>query len=124
VRLLPPQVPLPALDADDGHEPDARRVQVLLLDRADPRPGTVGRALLPEPEAIAAVPAERRAEVPASAVARPLGDVVALRAGLDGEDLISAMLSRPAPVYLVVGADGAPAGVILSADVNALLRGR
>jgi hypothetical protein len=50
--------------------------------------------------------------------------VVALRAGLRGEELVSAMLSRPAPVYLVVGADGAPAGVILSADVNALLRGR
>ena len=124
VRLLPPQVPLTALDADDGDEPDAKYEQMLLLDRADPRPGTVGRALLPEPEAVAAVPADRRADVPASAVARPLGDVVALRTGLAGEDLISAMLSRPAPVYLVVGADGTPAGVILSADVNALLRGR
>jgi len=123
MRILTPDAPLNTL----GHlaeGPSAEQGQVLLLDRADPRPGTVGRALLPEPEAVAAVPADRRADVPASAVARPLGDVVALRTGLAGEDLISAMLSRPAPVYLMVGADGTPAGVILSADVNALLRGR
>lgn len=123
MRILTPDAPLNTL----GHlaeGPSAEQGQVLLLDRADPRPGTVGRALLPEPEAVAAVPADRRADVPASAVARPLGDVVALRTGLAGEELISAMLSRPAPVYLVVGADGTPAGVILSADVNALLRGR
>ena len=50
--------------------------------------------------------------------------MVALRTGLAGEELVSAMLSRPAPVYLVVEADGTPAGVILSADVNTLLRGR
>lgn len=123
MRILTPDAPLNTL----GHlaeGPSAEQGQVLLLDRADPRPGTVGRALLPEPGAIAAVPTDRRSEVPASAVARPLGDVVALRTGLAGEELISAMLSRPAPVYLVVGADGTPAGVILSADVNALLRGR
>ena len=38
--------------------------------------------------------------------------------------LVSAMLARPAPVYLVVDPDGRPQGVILSADVNTLLRGR
>lgn len=122
VRLLPPQAPLSALEG--AQAPGAHDEQVLLLDRVDPRPGTVGRALLPAPEAIAAVPAAQRGSTTASAVARPLGDVVALRTGLAGEELVSAMLSRPAPVYLVVGADGTPAGVILSADVNDLLRGR
>jgi Zn-dependent protease len=118
VRLHAPQTPLGALG------PGAAGEEVLLLDRTGPRPGTVGRALRVQADAVAAVPAAQRAALPASAVAAPLGDVVALRAGLRGEELVSAMLSRPAPVYLVVGADGAAVGVIHSADVNSLLRGR
>ena len=62
--------------------------------------------------------------VAVDAVAEPVGDVVALRTGLGGEELVSAMLARPAPVYLVVDPDGRPQGVILSADMNTLLRGR
>ncbi|OFT47106.1 hypothetical protein HMPREF3159_14175 [Brachybacterium sp. HMSC06H03] len=97
---------------------------MLLLDPASPRPGTVGRALRLQGQAVAAVPPKHREQVPASAVAEPVGDVVALRTGLGGEELVSAMLARPAPVYLVVDPDGRPRGVILSADVNSLLRGR
>ncbi len=118
VRLLAPHTPLAGLPDGPGAE------QVLLLDPASPRPGTVGRALRLQPEAVAAVPPEHREQVPASAVAEPVGDVVALRTGLGGEELVSAMLARPAPVYLVVDPDGRPQGVILSADVNTLLRGR
>jgi len=124
VRLIAPHTPLGALDLAGADAAGASAAQMLVLDRADPRPGTVGRALRLEAEAVAAVPAERREQVPASAVAGQLGDVVALREGLRGEELVSALLARPAPVYLVVGADGAPVGVILSADVNSLLRGR
>lgn len=117
VRLLAPHTPLASLPDGPGAE------QVLLLDAASPRPGTAGRALRLQPEAVAAVPVEHRPRVPASAVAEPVGDVVALRTGLGGEELVSAMLARPAPVYLVVDPDGRPEGVILSADVNTLLRG-
>lgn len=118
VRLLAPHTPLAALPDGPGAE------QVLLLDPASPRPGTVGRALRLQGEAVAAVPPGHREQVPASAVAEPVGDVVALRTGLGGEELVSAMLARPAPVYLVVDPDGRPQGVILSAGVNTLLRGR
>ena len=127
LRLVAPHTPLAALDAeapDGGGGPDTPAARVLLLDRSAARPGTVGRGLVLDPEAVAAVPSARRAEVSASAVARPLGDVVALRTGLGGEELVSAMLARPAPVYLVVDPDGRPQGVILSADMNTLLRGR
>ena len=118
VRLLAPHTPLAGLPDGPGAE------QVLLLDPASPRPGTVGRALRLQPEAVAAVPPGHREQVSASAVAEPVGDVVALRTGLGGEELVSAMLARPAPVYLVVDPDGRPQGVFLSADVNTLLRGR
>ena len=96
----------------------------LVLDRSAARARVVGRAARIDPAAAAAVPAPQRAATPVAAVARTIGDLGALPATLRGDALIDAMLSRPAPAYLVLGEDGAARGVIMSADVNALLRGR
>lgn len=117
-RLVAPTTALGALGdpADLG--------DVLVLDPAGARHGTVGRARMIDPGAAASVPQELRAGTPVAAVTAPLGEVVALPATLRGEALVEAMLGRPAPVYLVLEADGSPRGVILSADVSALLRAR
>ena len=122
VRLVAPTHPLGELG--DGPELD----RVLILEppaRAASHPADlVGRAHRIHPEAARAVPDDRRGTTPASAVAGPIGEVGTLPAALRGDDLITAMLSRPRPAYLVRGQDGQVLGVIMSADVNALLRGR
>ena len=122
MRLVAPTHPLGELG--DGPELD----RVLILEppaRAASHPADlVGRAHRIHPEAARAVPADRRGTTPASAVAGPIGEVGTLPAALRGDDLITAMLSRPRPAYLVRGQDGQVLGVIMSADVNALLRGR
>ena len=135
------QLPLAALDAAGPHPaaapttptaPSTSTAQAaspdldsfLVLDRSAARAGLVGRAARIDPAAAAAVPAPQRAATPVAAVARTIGDLGALPATLRGDALIDAMLSRPAPAYLVLGEDGAARGVIMSADVNALLRGR
>jgi len=118
VRLLPPQAPLAELGV--GADPAA----VLVLDRDGARPGFVGRAFRIDPDAAAAVPDAQRASTPVQAVAAPFGELAAVPAALRGEALIDAMLSRPAPAYLVLDESGTARGVIHSADVNALLRGR
>ena len=73
---------------------------------------------------MASVPAGQRGNVPVSAVAAPLGEVGELAAGLNGSQMVTAMLARPHPLYLVREQTGAVVGVIKSADVNAVLRGR
>ncbi|WP_114854818.1 M50 family metallopeptidase [Brachybacterium sp. YJGR34] len=118
MRVVPPELPLAELDSGADYD------DVLVLEAGGRSPGHLGRAHRIQAEAAAAVPAPRRAETPVSAVTGPMGEVVALPQTLRGDDLVSAMLSRPAPVYLVMGADGRPLGVIMSAEVNALLRGR
>ena len=120
VRIVPGSTPLAALDGADLE-------QLLILERegggqdSGPR---LGRALRPDPTAAAAVPGPHRRTTAVRAVAGPVGEVVALPAHLRGDALIQMMLSHPAPVYLVLEADGRPRGVILSSEVNALLRGR
>ena len=128
-RLVGPTTTLGALDAlrgPDAHDAPAADplAEVLVLDPGGARPGTIGRAHAVDPEAAASVPPQLRAGTPVAAVTAPLGEVVALPVTLRGEALVEAMLGRPAPVYLVVEADGSPRGVILSADVSALLRAR
>jgi Zn-dependent protease len=128
-RIVPPEVPLAELGT-------AALEHVLILDRttarpgtaaqrdAPARPGTVGRAFRIDPAAAAAVPPAHRASTPVRAVARPLGELVALPTALRGEALIEAMIAAPAPAYLVLDPDGGARGVIHSAEVNALLRAR
>mgnify|MGYP003768063359 CR=1 FL=1 len=122
VRIVAPAHPLGEL----GDGPELERVLILEPPaRGGSRPADlVGRAYRIHPEAARAVPADRRGATPASAVAGPIGEVGMLPATLHGDDLITAMLSRPRPAYLVRGRDGQVLGVIMSADVNALLRGR
>lgn len=124
VRIVAPDHPLGEL----GQGPELERVLILEpLPGGLARPGPVdivGRAHRIHPAAAQAVPAAHRAGTPASAVAAPVGNVGTLEAGLEGNALISAMLSHPRPAYLVRGEAGEVLGVILSADVNALLRGR
>ncbi|WP_394216352.1 M50 family metallopeptidase [Brachybacterium vulturis] len=118
VRIVSHQASLSDLD------PSADLSSVLILDRTTAASGTVGRASRIDPAAAAAVPVAQRAATPVLAVAGTIGEVGALPATLQGDDLIGAMLSHPAPAYLVLAEDGTARGVILSADVNALLRGR
>lgn len=118
MRIVPPQASLGELGAA------AQLERVLVLDRSAERPGVLGRAFLIDPAAAAAVPPEHRSATPVHAVAGALGDLATLPEALQGEALIDAVLARPAPAYLVLAADGTARGVILSADVNALLRGR
>ncbi len=117
MRIVPPQQALADLDGTDLEE-------VLILERTAGGPGLLGRAHRIDPAAAAAVPAPRRARTPVGAVAALLGEIATLPAALRGDALISALLARPAGLYLVLEADGRPRGVITSAQVNDLLRGR
>lgn len=76
-------------------------------------------------QAAAAVPVERRPWVPVDSVARTLDPGRTLPADLAGEDLIRAVQANPAPVYLVVSADGVSGdgvvGVLRTADLARLL---
>ena len=118
--ICAPQTPLGQLPAQVDPE------QVLVVDLApDPAaPGSLGRAYRLDTGALAAVPAPRREATAVSAIAMPIGPVRSLPGDLAGDALLSAMLDAPAPVYLVREADGSVRGVIMSADVNARLRGR
>ncbi|MDN5899516.1 MAG: site-2 protease family protein [Brachybacterium sp.] len=118
VRVVPPQSPLADL------EPSADLSAVLILDRSAARPGVIGRASRIDPAAAAAVPSAQHGATPVHAVAESIGELGALPAALRGDALMDAMLSRPAPVYLVLDEDGTARGVIMSADVNAFLRAR
>jgi Zn-dependent protease len=72
--------------------------------------------------ALLSVPAERRAWVPTSSVARTLEDGLRLPVGIGGEDLIRAISSRPAGEYLLLDADGSIFGVLSTADVDRAFR--
>ena len=68
--------------------------------------------------ALLSVPADRRAWVPTSSVARTLDAGLRLPVGIGGEDLIRAISSRPAGEYLLLDADGSIFGVLSTADVD------
>lgn len=118
VRIVTPQQELSALGAD------GQLGNVLLLEQRPSRPGVIGRAFRIDEAAASAVPPAQRAQTPVSAVAQALGEVSVLDAGMRGDALVSAMIAHPVPLYLVMDAPGVVRGVIRSADVNALLRGR
>lgn len=124
-KLARPVVAVPAdLPLDrllDGQAAGALRdlASVVVLEQGPPL-----RAHRVDASAVASVPAGQRGNVPVSAVAAPLGEVGELAAGLNGSQMVTAMLARPHPLYLVREQTGAVVGVIKSADVNAVLRGR
>jgi Zn-dependent protease len=89
---------------------------LVLVDAFD-RPA----AIVDESQVNAVAP-ERRPWVPLSDVARPLEDGLVLRRGLSGQELIDAVSATPASEYLVVDDDGAPAGILATADLAAALR--
>lgn len=64
---------------------------------------------------------DRRPWVPLREVARPLEDGLILPRGLAGQDLLDAVRKTPANEYLVVDPDGAPAGILATADLAAAL---
>jgi Zn-dependent protease len=72
--------------------------------------------------ALMSVPAERRAWVPVSSVARTLDDGLSLPVGIGGEDLIRAISARPAGEYLLLDLDGSIFGVLSTADVDQAFR--
>lgn len=72
--------------------------------------------------ALVAVPADRRAWVPVSSVARTLDDGLRLPAGLAGEDLVRALGQRPSEEYVLVEPDGRVYGVLTVADVDQAFR--
>ena len=69
--------------------------------------------------ALLATPEERRPWLPASAVARTLGDGMLLPADIAGEDLVRAMARVPASEYVLVEQDGTVYGLLATTDVDA-----
>jgi Zn-dependent protease/CBS domain-containing protein len=90
---------------------------LVLVDAAD-RPV----AIVDEAQ-IGALPPERRAWTPVSAVARPLEGGLTLPADLDGDALLDRVRRTPAHEYLVLHADGSPAGIITTQDLVHQLKG-
>jgi Zn-dependent protease len=68
-----------------------------------------------------AVAPDQRPWVAVRDVARPLEDGLVLQRGLTGQQLLDAIQSTPASEYLVVDDDGAPAGILATADLAAVL---
>lgn len=118
MRLVAPTTPLSALGDEAALE------TVLILERDPSAPHRPGRGYRVDRSAAGTVPPEHRASTPVRAVAGSVGEIGALPATLQGDGLIEAMLTSPAPGYLVLEEDGTVRGVIMSADVNALLRRR
>ena len=66
---------------------------------------------------IASVPPEQRPWTQLTSVARPLETGLVLPVGLAGADLLEAVRRTPANEYLVVNADGSPAGILSTIDL-------
>lgn len=71
---------------------------------------------------IASVPPDRRPWTQLASVARPLENGLVLPVGLAGPDLLDAVRRTPANEYLVVHADGSPAGILSTIDLAAALK--
>ncbi|WP_375499110.1 site-2 protease family protein [uncultured Jatrophihabitans sp.] len=72
---------------------------------------------------ISAVPPQRRAWTQVSTVARPLESGMVLPVDIDSRDLLDRMQAHPAREYLMIAADGAPAGIIATVDFARRLKG-
>lgn len=118
VLLLPAEAPLLALrDAVPHPGAAGARAPVLLVQDAQGRAGT------PDADAVQAVPRERWAEVPLSAVTTWIGPLGRVREDLDGEELVEELSAAPRALHLVEDRAGRIVGVITTADVNAHLSG-
>ena len=73
--------------------------------------------------AVLAVPTERRPWVPVASVTQSVAEGQMLSIDLEGEALVAAIQKAPAGEYVVLGADGAVAGVLVQADLATVLRG-
>ncbi len=74
------------------------------------------------PEALAAVPEERRPWVTVASVARSLQEGLSLPADLRGEALIVALGRTHAGEYVLLDADGSVFGVLAVSDVDRAFR--
>lgn len=125
VVAVPAGLPLAQLplgvgaDGADGADGAVDPSQLLVIETGPPL-----RAHRIDAPALRSVPPAHREQVPVSAVSAPIGTLGELAAGLSGSQLVTAMLARPHPLYVVRDGDGAVIGVIRSAEVNAVLRGR
>jgi Zn-dependent protease len=72
---------------------------------------------------ISAVPPQRRPWTQVSAVARPLEAGMVLPVDIDSRDLLDRMQAHPAREYLMLAADGSPAGIITTVDFARRLKG-
>ena len=97
---------------------DAGVTGLVVVD-AEGRPTGVAR-----PEAVAAVPVERRPWVPVSSVSAAIAPGTVLSGGLVGGDLLAALQAAPASQYLVVATDSSWVGVLATSDVEAALTHR
>jgi Zn-dependent protease len=90
---------------------------LVLLDPTDRPTAIVDETL------IGAVPLDRRAWTPVSAVARPMEPGMTIRDDVDGPALLQHMRGTPAREYLVVHPDGSAAGIITTRDLVVRLKG-
>lgn len=90
---------------------------VVLLDH-DGAPSS-----LLDPDAVAAVPPERRPWVPASSAARSLVPGTRLPEHLEGAPLLRAMSTAPAEEWVLLDERGAVSGLLLARDVVAVVMG-
>jgi hypothetical protein len=93
------------------------RARGLVVVDGDDRPA----AIVDEARVNTVVPAQRP-WVLLGEVARPLEAGLILPRGLTGTDLLEAVRRTPATEYLVVDPDGAPAGILATADLAAALQ--
>jgi hypothetical protein len=89
---------------------------LVLLDAHD-RPAAIA-----DEAQVASVPPDSRPWTQLSSVARPLESGLVLPVDLAGEDLLEAVRRTPANEYLVVNADGSPAGILSTIDLATMLR--
>ena len=73
------------------------------------------------PDAASAVPVERRPWVPVSSVAVTVDAAHRVDPTTGGMELINALNGSPAPVHMVMDAQGTVYGVLVTADVEASL---
>jgi Zn-dependent protease/CBS domain-containing protein len=90
---------------------------LVLIDATD-RPAAIVDEML-----IGAIPPDRRAWTPVTAVARPLEPGLMVPDTIDAAGLLRRMQATPAREYLVVHPDGSPAGIITTQDFARRLSG-
>ena len=119
--LLRPGLLVPGTTSVDDalHRAWAGNVRgIVLTDSADRPTAIVDEQL------IGAVPPPRRAWTRVADVARPLEAGIVLPVDINAQDLLDRMRAHPAREYLVVAADGTPAGIIATVDFARRLNAR